>query len=141
MTISRRIQALAWLAATTLFAGCGDDGPFEYMPVEGTVSYEDGQPIPAAGIMLQFESLDAKPVDGMHPRPAGASVDASGKFASATSLKYADGLIPGKHKVALQYARDKDGNLLIPEEYAHLGTTPLVIDTGDGQIEVKVPRP
>ena len=139
MTISWRSRAV--LLGAALLAGCGDDGPFEYMPVHGTLTYEDGQTIPAGGIMLQFESQDAKPVEGMHPRPAGATVDSKGRFESATSLKYGDGLIPGKHKVALHYATDKAGKLLVPKAYTHLGTTPLVIDTGDGAITIKVPRP
>jgi len=139
----RGASVKAYLAAAILLSpGCGSGGPFEYMPVQGKLSYEDGSPIPAAGsIALQFESLDAKPVGEMHPRPAMASVDSQGVFTSATSLKYADGLIPGKHKVALHYATDAKGELLVPKEYTHLGTTPLVIDTGDGNIEIKVPKP
>jgi hypothetical protein len=129
------------LAMTLLAVGCGDSGPFEYIPVQGKVTFEDGTPIPAAGIMLQFQSLDAKPVGDMHPRPATAGVDGNGDFKNATSLKYGDGLIPGRHKVALQYATDAKGKLLIPPDYAHLGTTPLIVETGDGVIEIKVPRP
>jgi hypothetical protein len=115
-------------------AGCGDKGPFQYMPVQGKLTYEDGSPIPAVGIMLQFESLDAKPVGEMHPRPAMASVDSNGVFTCATSLKYADGLIPGRHKVALHYATDAKGKLLVPKPYTHLGTTA-------GNMEIKVPKP
>ena len=64
-----------------------------------------------------------------------------GVFTCATSYKYGDGLIPGKHKVALQYATDANGKLLIPKEYASLATTPLIVDTGEGAIDVRVPRP
>jgi hypothetical protein len=138
-----RDQRLNFFLASVVLccAGCGDKGPFQYMPVEGKLTYEDGSPIPAASIMLQFESLDAKPVGDMHPRPAMASVDSTGVFKNATSLKYADGLIPGRHKVALHYATDAKGKLLVPKPYTHLGTTPLEIDTGDGTIEIKVPKP
>jgi hypothetical protein len=129
------------IVTLALCAGCGSSGPFDYIPVSGKLTYEDGAIIPASGILLQFESLDAKPVDGMHPRPAQAGVDAQGVFAQATSHKYGDGLIPGKHKVAIYYATDAKGKLLVPKEYTHLGTTPLEIDTGDGEIEIKVPRP
>jgi hypothetical protein len=122
-------------------AGCGDGGPFQYIPVHGKLTYEDGQPLPAGGVVLQFLSQDAQPVDGMHPRPGSADVDAQGVFTAATSLKYGDGLIPGKHKVALFYATDKSGKLLVPREYTSFATTPLVVDTGDGNIEIKVPRP
>jgi hypothetical protein len=77
----------------------------------------------------------------MHPRPGMASVDTQGVFERATSLKYGDGLIPGKHKVAIFYATDAKGKYLVPKEYTHLSTTPLVVDTGDGTIEIKVPKP
>jgi hypothetical protein len=135
-------QVFVVLTITTFLAvGCGSSGPFEYVPVHGKITYEDGTPIPAPGIKLQFESQDAKPVGDMHPRPAMASVDGQGVFEQATSLKYGDGLIPGKHKVALLYATDAKGKLLVPKEYTHLSTTPLVVDTDGGNIEMKVPRP
>jgi hypothetical protein len=129
------------MLAAALCAGCGSGEPFDYVPVQGKLTYEDGQLIPAAGIVLQFETQDAKPVNGMHPRPAQASVDAQGVFTQATSHKFGDGLIPGKHKVAIYYATDAKGRLLVPKEYTHLGTTPLVVDTGDGSMDIKVPRP
>jgi len=128
---------LAWLA---LGVGCGSNEPFDYIPVHGKLTFEDGSPIPASGIVLQFQALDAEPVNGMHPRPAQASVDAQGVFTQATSHKYGDGLIPGKHKVAIYYATDAKGKLLVSKEYTHLGNTPLVIETGAGEIEIKVPR-
>jgi hypothetical protein len=140
MPSSRRRRAYLALAIVVC-TGCGDSGPFEYMPVQGKLTYEDGTPLPASGVVLQFESQDAKPVGDMHPRPAMAAVDSQGVFTSATSLKYADGLIPGKHKVALLYATDAKGKLLVPKPYTHLGTTPLIVDTGDGNIEIKVPKP
>jgi hypothetical protein len=124
-----------------LLAGCGNDGPFEYIPVHGKVMFEDGAAIPAGGIVLQFKAIDAKPIGEITPRVAEAQVDGEGMFACATSYKFGDGLIPGKHKVAIQYATDAQGKLLIPKDYTSLATTPLVIDTGEGEIEAKVPRP
>jgi len=141
MTEMRR-AASAWIAlGLVILAGCGQDGPYEYMPVRGRLTYEDGSSIPAGGILLQFKAIDAKPVGEMVPRPAQAQLDADGVFTAATSYRYGDGLIPGKHKVAIQYATDAKGNLLVPREYASLGSTPLIVDTGDGNIEIKVPRP
>jgi len=49
--------------------------------------------------------------------------------------------VPGKHKVSIIYATDAQGKLLIPEEYTDLTTTPLVIDTADSPLVIKVPRP
>lgn len=105
------------------------------------MTYDDGTPIPAGGIRLTFQPQDAKPVGDMYPRAGDAQVDAQGNFSKATSYKYGDGLVPGKHKVAIFYATDSKGKLLIPKEYARPESTPLVIDTANLPLEIKVPRP
>jgi hypothetical protein len=122
-------------------AGCGSGEPFDYIPVSGTVAYEDGTPIPASGLQLRFDSLDAKPVGEFHPLPGKAIVDSSGAFAQVTTHKFGDGLVPGKHKVSFAYATDAKGKLLVPEEYTHPSTTPLVVDTDQLPLEIKAPRP
>ena len=125
----------------SLLSGCGgSDSPFDYMPVTGTLSYEDGSPIPAGGIKLVFES-QAPPVGDAFPRPASVNLGRDGKFDNVTSYKYGDGLTPGKHKVTIFYATDAEGKLLIPKEYTSGATTPLVIDTANLPIEIKVPKP
>jgi hypothetical protein len=43
--------------------------------------------------------------------------------------------------VAIHYATDAKGKLLIPKEYAHPTTSPLVVDTAQLPLEIKVPRP
>lgn len=135
----------AWsaLAVIVLFGapGCGSDEPFDYIQVQGTVTYEDGTPLPASGLQLVFESQDVKPVGDLHPLPGKASVDASGDFSQVTSHKFGDGLVPGKHKVSLAYATDQQGKLLVPEEYTHPSTTPLVVDTATLPLVIKVPKP
>lgn len=134
--------ARRWLASLLLACvGCGGGAPFDYIPVSGRVTYEDGTPIPARGIRLTFQPQDVKPVGDMFPRAGDAEIDAEGNFANATSYKYGDGLIPGKHKVAIFYATDAQGNLLIPNDYARPETTPLMIDTAKLPLEIKVPRP
>ena len=122
--------------------GCGDGSPFEYIPVQGQLTYEDGSRIPAAGSMrLQFEPLDVSSHDGMHPRTASTGLDSDGRFAEVTSYKYGDGLVPGHHKVAIAYATDAKGKLLIPKDYTNLATSPLEIDTDNLPLEIKVPKP
>ncbi len=139
----RRAAARPLLIAALVagLAGCGSDQPFDYMKVRGKLTYDDGTPLPASGVVLMFIAQDAPQVAGASPRPARASVDSNGEFTSATSYKSGDGLIPGKHKVSLGYATDSTGKLLVPKEYVDIATTPLIVDTGDGTIEVKVPRP
>ena len=129
------------LAMVVLCGGCGDDDPFDYMQVTGRLTYEDGTPIPAGGIRLGFMVQDVAPIDGKFPRPAEAVVDADGNFANCTSVTYGDGLLPGKHKVAIYYATDAKGKLLIPKEYSHAGSTPLVVDTSNAPLHIKIPRP
>lgn len=136
-----KVAVLCFSLATVCLGGCSDSAPFSYVPVSGRVTYEDGTAIPASGMKLQFEPLDAQTVNGMHPRIATADLDSEGRFSNATSHKYGDGLVPGKHKVAIGYATDKNGNLLIPKEDASLGETQLTVDTANLPFEIKVPKP
>lgn len=136
--MKRALASVILLVAST---GCGSGSPFEYVPVEGQVAYEDGSLIPAQGMRLQFASLDVLPKDGMFPRSATAGLDAEGRFTTATSYKYGDGLVPGRHKVAIAYATDAKGNLLVPKSCTSLSTTPLVVDTADVPMAIKVPKP
>jgi hypothetical protein len=132
---------LVWGSMGVLTSGCGGTGsPFDYVKVSGKLSYEDGTPIPAEGIKLVFDS-QAPPVGNAHPRPGSAMVSAGGAFQDVTSYKYADGLVPGKHKVSILYATDADGTLLVPADYTKASTTPLVVDTADSPFEIKVPKP
>jgi hypothetical protein len=107
--------------------------------VQGKVVYEDGSPV--TGGELYFVSQNAAPEGGMHPRPAKAGLKPDGSFDVVTSYKYGDGLIPGKHKVAIMNAIDRDGKPLVPEAYTSTATTPLVIDTADSPLVIKVPKP
>ena len=126
----------AWLSTVV---GCGSDSPFEYVPVNGKVTYEDGTLIPAE-FELHFQAL-VPPKGNAFPRPAKARVKADGTFDVVTSYKYGDGLVPGKHKVVVAYANDSTGRLLVPEEYTAVMTTPLEIDTANAPLEIKIPKP
>jgi len=121
--------------------GCGSGEPFDYLPVKGKLTYEDGNPLPVDGIVLEFIALDVEPNEKSYPRPGSSKLNEQGEFACATSYKYGDGLVPGKHKVAIYYATDDQGNLLIPKEYTHITTTPLTVDTAETPFEIKVPKP
>ena len=118
--------------------GCGSDQPFSYVPMSGKVTYEDGTPVTAG--RLQFES-QAPAQRTLHPRPAVALIKPDGTFDAVTSHKHGDGLIPGKHKVSFIFATDQGGKALVPSEYTSMATTPLVIDTEDAPLEIKVPKP
>ena len=135
------MRRAAWpILACLLSAGCGSRGPFDDVPVSGKVTYEDGSPIPG-GCQLVFTALDVEPVRKEHPRPGRATVNANGEFDSVTSYKYGDGLIPGRHKVVILSGSDQGGKPVVAKEYATVQTTPLVIDTADVPLEIKVPKP
>lgn len=125
------------------FAGCGGN-PFSQVQVSGKVLYEDGTVIPAASLKLWFESqATAKDGGRAHPRPASAPVNPSdGSFSSATTLKYGDGLVRGKHKVSLDLVPLENGPARpIPDEYRQAATTPLVVDTAKLPLEIRIPKP
>jgi hypothetical protein len=135
------LTRLLLILICVMYAGCGSKSPFDYVPVNGRITYEDGSAIPAGGIRLHFTAQDAPAVEGAHPRPGVANIDDKGEFSCVTSYKYCDGLIPGRHKVAIQQATASNGQLLVPPEYTSIATTPLTIDTAEAPFEIKVPKP
>jgi hypothetical protein len=70
-----------------------------------------------------------------------ANVGPDGKFDCVTSYKYGDGLVPGKHKVVIQTANERDGAPIVAQEYATVESTKLVIDTANLPLDIKVPKP
>jgi hypothetical protein len=135
------ICLIAAVHCLNLLSGCGSSGsPFEYVKVSGKLSYEDGSPIPAEGIKLIFDS-QAPPIGNAHPRQGSAMVNPAGEFKDITSYKYADGLVPGKHKVSILYATDAKGKLLVPPECTKANSTSLLVDTADSPFDIKVPKP
>jgi hypothetical protein len=123
--------------------GCSGGSPYDIVEVSGTVTYEDGSLIPADSIMLKFDP-QAAPLDTKtHPRKGFADVNVSdGSFQFATTHKYADGLVAGKHKV-LVAARLKDSKAakLVPKEYQRPDTTPVEIDTNNLPLKIQVRKP
>lgn len=140
MLFSRsRIFGMIFCLAIT--SGCGPtDGPFDYVPVSGKVTYEDGTPIPKSGLTIWFLPVDVQPIGDAHPGPASAEVNEQGEFDCATSHKYGDGLLPGTHKVAISGAK-QEKELLVPKEYLEFRDTPLTINTDDLPLVIKIPRP
>jgi hypothetical protein len=132
------IQVLAVVVSLSCL-GCGSGSPFKYVKASGKISYEDGSPLP--NVRLLFDAQDAPAVEGAHPRPAVANVNGQGEFECVTSYKYGDGLIPGKHKVAIDAGGNIVGKAPVPKEYLSMATTPLMVDTTNLPLEIKVPKP
>ena len=141
--LSSRERILAVALLTVAVEGCGGSAtPFEAVPVSGKVVYDDGSPIPVPGMELSFHSM-TPPKDGFYPRVGAANVGGDGSFAMVTSHKYADGLLPGKHKVVIISREGGQLTKKIPKECAVLSSTPIEVEvTESGQfLEIKVPKP
>jgi hypothetical protein len=136
-----RLRHLPLIAVLAALAGCGPSDPFDYVKVSGKVTYEDGSPIPG-GLEVEFVPL-AEPVDPKtHPRPGFATMNDDGTFDSVTSYKYGDGLVRGRHKVAVRsFSDDLNSTGAVPEEYTNPQTSPLEVDTADAPFHLKVPKP
>lgn len=119
--------------------GCGSGEPFDYVPASGKVTYDDGSIIPVR-VRVIFSSQEP-PVDGKRfPRPASALPDDQGVFPVVSSMKYDDGIVPGKHKVSVIY-EGKQPERFIPREYSNPATTPIEVDSADAPFEIKVKKP
>lgn len=139
-----RTTSFAVLASVAVgcLSGCGDSVPFEYQPVAGKITYEDGQPISTGGLQLYFAAQVDSPDGESYPRTAMAHVDGAGEFKAVTSYKYGDGLVPAEHKVTIKVGPGPGGKPLVPKEYGEAQTTPLLVDSkGKDFLEIKVPRP
>jgi hypothetical protein len=138
------LRVAMWLMPSLLVtcaAGCGSGSPFRYVKASGKVTYEDGSPIPLKGMRLRFAALEAPKAENAVPRPAFARVAEDGTFESVTSYKPDDGLIPGKHKVAIETGGGIGSKVPVAQEYQSISTTPLVVDTADAPFDIKVPKP
>ena len=139
----RNAPKLAVLSGWVMLVGCGDSGPFQYVPIEGKVSYEDGTLIDAPTVRLTFTAVERGDNPNLRPRPANTSLNvADGTFDNVTSYKYGDGLVPGKHRVAIVALGEK-GNMLnlVPADYTNSAKSPLIIDTKEAPLDIRIPKP
>jgi hypothetical protein len=129
--------AVAFSTLLSAISGCGGNRePFEYVKVEGKVSYEDGSRIPA-GLVVKFIPQWPPREGTMTPRPGEAHVDAkTGMFSHVTSHTAGDGIVAGKHKVLIL-----QGGPLVPKEYTRPETTPLTVNASDSPFDLKVRKP
>lgn len=140
-----RVWSVGALVAVGLVTGigCGGSEPFDYVPVTGSVKYEDGSLIQADGLEVTFYSETPPKDPKIHPRPGVAIVNvADGTFTNATSHKPNDGIVPGPHKVTVQtFDKDHMPTQVLPVEYTDPTTTPLRFDTTPQKpAEFKIPK-
>lgn len=139
--VSRRGTLAFGLLAASL--GCWSGTPYPLVKIEGSVTYEDGEVIPADGLELRFVP-QAPPRDPrIPPKPATVYVNAAtGEFSTATTYRHDDGVIRGEHRVMVRATSgDRPDSGLVPSEYGRADTTPLVVDTRDSPLRLTVMRP
>jgi hypothetical protein len=124
-------------------AGCGPSAPYKTVPVSGTVTYDDGSPIKAHRVRVQFLP-QVQPINPKeYPRPGSAEVKPDGTFANVTTWKYADGVIPGPNKVMVQALDEREKMTGAVDQIYGGAKTPITIEikAGMGPIPIQVPKP
>ncbi len=140
------LVAACSLVCTVTLPGCGSGEPFSYVPASGKITYDDGTPIAAPSVRLTFIAQNPPSAgdEKIFARPATVNADPkTGEFSDITSHKYADGLLPGKHKVIVTPQDEKNRPLdgVVAPEYRDIKSTPIVVDTANQPFVIKVKKP
>lgn len=129
-----------WILFLCLFClGCGSSESRKLVPVFGSCTYEDGSFIPGGSLQLVFVPQGADASAGSEVKPGLAITDGDGIFNCVSTYKNADGVLSGKNKVYI--AADPGTNPRVPKAYLSEQTTPLIIDTADSPLAIKIPKP
>lgn len=122
------------LVALVSASGCGSSEPFDYVPVTGSVKFDDGSLIQAHRVVVTFYPQSPPKDPKTHPRPGVAQVNtADGTFTQVTSHKPNDGIVPGLHKVTVQAFDEQEQPVdIIAAEFTDVEKTPLTHDTVSG---------
>jgi hypothetical protein len=128
-----RVTALPVLALAAI-VGCYSDMPFDVVPVQGKVTYDDGTLIKSDSVLVMFNPINAERKGKMVPPGGQASVNMhDGTFSAVSTRRKADGVVVGRHKVVVvSFETDRNGNPVpsnaVPAIYRKVSTTPLEID-------------
>lgn len=133
------------LAAVLTAAGCGSDVPFDFVPVEGKLTYDDGTLIPAQKILMTFNPIVEKGKNGIVPPPGQTTVNvADGTFNDVSSYRPHDGVALGRHKVVVvAFESETKPSPAVPKIYRSSNSTPLEVEVSSKNqvLEIKVPKP
>ena len=141
--------APALFSALVIFAsiaGCGSNVPFDFAPVHGKVTYEDGSLIKADSILVTFNPITVKEKGKMVPPGGQTYVNVQdGTFSAVSSHRKDDGVAVGRHKVVVvAFQKGPNGSPVpssaVPSIYTKESTTPLEIDVNskDQYLDLKV---
>lgn len=99
-------QSCFWLAigyAAVFCTGCSDKRPPTY-PAQVNVAFADGSPL--RGGRIEFQSIEVTDSKGRAISATGI-VGADGSVTDLSTFSVADGIVAGKHRVAVAPARRK----------------------------------
>ena len=114
----RLFAVVAVLAATTVFAGCGDSSKPAVVQVKGKVTYK--KTTMAVGALVVFHPVDDALEKRIGGKPFG-KVNEDGTF-QLTSYNEADGAPEGDYGVTIQWeAKAKEGKISLSGEGAPAG--------------------
>ena len=130
------------VVGAAVLAGCNSE-PFPMVKASGRITYDDGSPLATKkGDTLGLIFLPQTPPRDpkTHPRMGTAAVNPEdGTFPVATTHKFGDGLIRGKHKVSI-YTGDAYSPA-VPREYCDPDTSPLEVDAAEQPMWIKIRKP
>jgi hypothetical protein len=135
---ARVLFAATFSTMVLAISGCGHREPFDYVKVQGKVSYEDGSLIPGKRIIVRFISQTPPQDRKFTPRPGDGEVDLkTGMFSCVTSSNtFGNGIVPGEHKVIIV-----GGGRAVPIEYTKIETTPLTVNASNSPFDLKITKP
>jgi predicted small lipoprotein YifL len=137
---------IAVLCLVASVSGCGSKVPFDFVPVHGKVTYEDGTPIAADSILVTFNPVATTEKGKVVPPGGQTNVNVQdGTFSAVSSHRKDDGVAVGRHKVVVvAFAKGPNGNTVpsaaVPAIYHKESTTPLEVEveSSDQFLDLKV---
>ena len=140
------LKLLLTLLVSTVLPGCGENVPFDIVPVNGKVTYEDGSLIPANSLLVTFNPVRTGEKGKLAPPGGQTNVNVQdGTFSSVSSHRANDGLAVGKHKVVIvSFKKGPQGaptpSAAVPAIYRQESSTPLEVDVNSSNqfLELKV---
>jgi hypothetical protein len=146
--IRDRVCVVCLLTSLFVVHGCSSDMPFDLLPVEGKVTYDDGSLIEAHSVLLTFNPVNPERSKKL-VAPGGQTYlkMEDGTFSGVTSRKPNDGIVPGRHKVVLVSFKEGANGFptpsnAIPAIYRKVATTPVEVqvESSNQFIEIKVSK-
>ena len=136
------------LAASSCILGCGSSAPFDFVPVHGKVTYEDGSLIDADSILVTFNPILSEEKGKTVPPGGQTNVNVQdGTFSAVSSHRANDGVAVGRHKVVIvAFKKGPNGSpaptAAVPAIYRQESSTPLEVEveSSDQFLDLKVSK-